>query len=101
MHIQIKGQYTPDPDGFVSFGDVSRNELGKQCQYGSLYIDGSAGSPNLGEGLRFRKHTTGNYHDALIHQDDIAEFVRRFHAYRQRNWGLTVEVYQKEYLDTI
>ncbi len=74
-------KYTKNKDGYVRFGDVSRNELNKQCQYGSLYINGFEGYPNLGEGLRFRNLDEGNYHAIEIHVDDITEFVRRYKTY--------------------
>lgn len=54
--------YLQDADGYVNFGDVSRSELSKQCQYGSRYVDGSDGYPNLSEGLRFR-NLDKDYHD--------------------------------------
>ena len=71
--------YSPDADGYVHFGDVSRGELNRQCQYGSQYVDGSEGYPNLGEGLRFR-NLDMDYHDIEIHVNDIPELVRRYKA---------------------
>ena len=74
-------------DEYVDFGDVSRQQLGEQCQYGSRYIDGYLeGWPNLGEGLRFKGYDSNgrvnNYHEMKIHKDDVAEFVRRVKAYQ-------------------
>ena len=68
---------------YVDFGDVSRGELGLQCQYGSRYVDGKIERwPNLGEGLRF-KGNTNNYHSLKIHKDDVDEFVHRVKSYRE------------------
>lgn len=71
---------------FANFGDVCRNRLGMQCQYGSRYVnpDFSAESakeaghfvPYLGEGLRI-KGKPDNYHSLEIHTDDVDEFVSR------------------------
>ncbi len=71
-----------DLANYVDFGDVSRQQLGLQCQYGSRYIDGYIdGWPNLGKGLRFIGFDSGghinNYHAMKIHRDDVEEFVRR------------------------
>lgn len=66
---------------YVKFGDVARDQCGQQCQYASRYVDGRHGSPNLGEGLRF-KGDPADYHFLMIHKDDVDEFVRRYHAYR-------------------
>ena len=64
-----------DMKDFVKLGIVSRL-LDRQTQYVSRYIDGSFGNPNLGGGLRFIV-CTENYHETLIHRDDVDEFVRR------------------------
>lgn len=77
-------------DTYVDFGDVSRQKLGEQCQYGSRYIDGYIpGWPNLGDGLRFTGYDSNgrinNYHDMKIHHDDVAEFVRRVKLYQEHN----------------
>lgn len=74
-------------DEYVDFGDVSRQQLGEQCQYGSRYITGVInGWPNLGEGLRFTGFDSNghvnNYHAMKIHRDDVEEFVRRVKAYQ-------------------
>jgi hypothetical protein len=74
--------YSEKPAGFINFGDVSRNLLGQQCQYGSRLVDGALpGYPNLGAGLRFSGNAD-DYHSLGIHPADIDEFIRRFHAYR-------------------
>lgn len=67
---------------YVSFGDVARGQLGEQCQYASRYIQGKLGYECLGDGLRFQNLNTGNYHEIQIHQDDVAEFVRRYKQLR-------------------
>jgi hypothetical protein len=83
IEVSVSEKYKADENGFVVFGDVSRGELRKQAQYGSRYVDGVIeGYPNLGEGLRF-VGDTDNYHELLIHKDDIAEFVRRVNKYRE------------------
>lgn len=76
--VNLSEKYQSDANGFVLFGDVSREELKKQTQYGSRYVDGFQGEyPNLGEGLRF-KGNPDDYHSLKIHKDDIKEFVNRF-----------------------
>ncbi len=74
-------------DAYVDFGDVCRQQLGEQCQYGSRYIDGYLdGWPNLGYNLRFTGYDSNgrvnNYHEMKIHFADVAEFVRRVKAYQ-------------------
>lgn len=74
-------EYLADADGYVDFGDVSRKELGKQCQYGSRYVTKlDEEYPDLGEGLRFR-NLDRSYHEIKIHIDDIPEFVRRYNEH--------------------
>jgi len=81
--LEQKPIFKSDKDGFVNFGDVSRELLGKQCQYGSRYVDGAFGEyPKLGEGLRITGNSD-NYHEIRIHKDDIDEFVRRYNAYQK------------------
>ena len=53
----------------------SDRKLG-QNQYVSRYIDGRHGSPELGKGLRFDGDPK-DYHNVLIHKDDLAEFQTR------------------------
>ena len=68
---------------YVNFGDVSRKQLGIQCQYGSRYVDGVLdGWKNLGEGLRF-KGKPDMYHSLRIHKNDVEEFVRRYNEHRK------------------
>ena len=82
---EIKRVFKADENGFVNFGDVSRQILEKQCQYGVSYAfgDKDCDCPNLGEGLRITGDP-GNYHDVRIHKDDIDEFVRRYEAYQEQ-----------------
>lgn len=63
---------------FVNFGEfVCHPLLRQQSQYASRYVDGFRGEyPNLGEGLRFMG-SPRDYHELLIHKNDIKEFVRR------------------------
>lgn len=65
---------------YVNFGEISRSKLGRQAQYGSRFVNGSNGCPDLGEGLRFRGEVW-NYHSLEIHKDDIETFVDRYHQY--------------------
>jgi len=60
---------------YVSLGDVCRNQLGMQCQYGSRYAD------NLCKDLRYIG-TPADYHPMKIHKEDVEEYVRRVVAYR-------------------
>ena len=75
-------------EGYVDFGDVSRQQLDLQCQYGSRYIDGYIdGWPSLSKGLSnigFDIHgCVNNYHAMKIHRDDVEEFVRRVKKYNE------------------
>ncbi len=73
---------------YVAFGDVSRNRLGKQCQYGSRFVDGRfpneypdlASDPKYGAPLRIVGEP-GDYHDYRIHKDDVEELVKRYKDY--------------------
>jgi len=65
------------PEVYVNFGDVCRDELGIQCQYGSYYLDGTANYPNLGVGLRIIGDKF-NYHSLKIHRKDADTFIKRF-----------------------
>jgi subtilisin family serine protease len=70
------------PDGFVLVGDVSRDFLNMQSQYGVRYLDeGTYPESFFGEGLRVIPDETGD-HDWLIHFDDVIEFVARIRQYR-------------------
>ncbi len=79
-----KTMFNVDENGFVKFGDVSRKLMGKQCQYGSRYVDGAFGEyPKLGEGLRI-EGSSDDYHNMKIHKDDIDEFMRRYKEYENK-----------------
>jgi hypothetical protein len=68
---------------YVNFGDVSRKQLGIQCQYGIRYlVGGFEGIPYLGENIRFRGDRN-DYHSYRIHQDDVEKFVNRVNNYRR------------------
>ena len=73
--------YSEDAEGYVPFGEVCRHKLNIQCQYGSRYVNGFAGYPDLGEGLRF-KNLDRDYHDIKIHIDDIKTLVKRYFEYQ-------------------
>lgn len=75
-----------DNDGYVNLGDVCRDILGMQCQYGSQYVDPWYASeeakqrgnnkPYLGEGLLI-KGSFDTYHSLKIHKDRVVAFVTR------------------------
>ena len=62
-------------DGYVSFEYASRL-LGMQNQYSSRYIKGDEDHEVCGTGLRI-DGDVHDYHDLLIHVDDVEEFVSR------------------------
>jgi hypothetical protein len=71
-----------DEDNMVKLGEVTRNLLNMQCQYGSRYLDQKLqDSKFLGEGLRFSVEGS-SYHDYLLNKDDVLEFVARVRQYR-------------------
>ena len=78
---QIIIAMTLDAEGYVSFGEVSRQLLSMQCQYGCRYINGSRDYPALGLGIRFKGRVC-EYHELRIHKDDVEQFVDRVWAYR-------------------
>ena len=81
---RLREKYKPDKDGFVKFGDISRGEIGQQCQYASRYVYGAIeGYPNLGDGLRFKEYEEGknNYNALQIHIEDVPEFIKRYKSY--------------------
>lgn len=76
--FQLLPEHQGDPDSMVNFGDVSRNYLRRQAQYGSRYVDDFDGDyPNLGEGLNF-EGSSDDYHSLKIRQGDIPTFIARF-----------------------
>ena len=85
---------------YVSFGDAAR-KIGIQSQYASRYVRGdddraNCGSdPALGRVLRFAGDP-GDYHDLLIHVDDVDEFVARVKAAKQKEGGLYAFLNRKE-----
>lgn len=86
------GKLEIDSEGFVTFGDVARELLGRQAQYISSFADGlDKDTPSLSEGLRFKNmlntrtgEATGNFHEYRIHKDDIEEFVKRVKEYQEQ-----------------
>lgn len=63
---------------YISFGDLSRSEMGLQAQYGSRYIHGKVGGyPNLAEGLRVEGDPL-DYHSLRMHVDDASTFIQRY-----------------------
>jgi hypothetical protein len=71
-----------DAEIYVRLGDVAVGILHGQCQYVSRYVGGRHGSPDLGDGLRF-KGDPADYHSMRIHADDVAEFVERVLAHER------------------
>lgn len=75
--------YGEEAGEFICFGDLSRNEMGQQCQYGSRYVHGEIdGYPNLAKGLRIEGDPF-NYHSLLMHVDDVPTFMRRYQEHRK------------------
>lgn len=71
-----------DEDNMVQLGEVTRNLINMQCQYGSRYLDQKLqDSKFLGEGLRFNVEGS-SYHDYRLNKDDVLEFVARVRQYR-------------------
>lgn len=89
-----------DLQGFVAFGDAAR-KIGIQSQYASRYVAGGDGyancgsDPALGRVLRF-VGDPGDYHDLLIHGDDVDEFVTRVKAAKNQEGGLFAFLNRKE-----
>ncbi|MDO8507902.1 MAG: hypothetical protein Q7S53_05065 [bacterium] len=71
-----------DQEGFVKFGVISHDLLGKQSQYGSRYINKNFSDeyPYLGDGIGI-KGNPDDYHEVRVYKDDIEEFVRRYEEY--------------------
>lgn len=65
--------------GYVSLGDVCRNQLGQQAQYCSRYADPDWKTEYTycGEGLRILLNKNKDYHQYMIHADDVDLFVAR------------------------
>lgn len=61
---------------YVNLGDVCRNRIGMQCQYGSRY------SQTICADLRFRG-TVADYHSMEIHWGDVEEYVERVLRHRR------------------
>lgn len=72
--------YKQDEDGYVLFNQDQR--LG-QNQYASQYVQGTASSACLGEGLRWKDADKGDYDALKIHAEDAAEFHRRHQLYKE------------------
>jgi len=91
---------TTDLRDYVSFGDAAR-KIGIQSQYASRYVRGdddhaNCGSdPALGRVLRFGGDPA-DYHDLLIHEDDVDEFVTRVKAAKTKEGGLYAFLNRKE-----
>lgn len=88
-------QFSPDKDGFVDFGEVCRDILGMQCQYGSQYVNlpyttMTERKPYLGEGLSI-KGDPNNYHFLQIHADSVREFVTRVVTHKKTNYIWSTE----------
>lgn len=64
-----------DAVAYVSLGDVCRQRIGMQCQYGSRYAN------DICKDLRITG-TTADYHQMTIHPDDVDEYVTRVLTHR-------------------
>jgi len=67
-------------EDYIDFGEICRNKLNMQCQYGMYYIEGFGGYPDVSEGLRFIRND--NWHQIKIHKDDVDEFISRVNKFR-------------------
>lgn len=71
------------PADFIHFGELSRVEMGLQCQYGSRYLHGTIDAyPNLAEGIRI-KGDPFNYHSVYMHIDDVPIFLERYRNHQE------------------
>ncbi len=76
-------------EDYVSFGDVCRDRLQMQCQYGSRYVDPREKRPG---GVYLGRHLSltgfdanghvNDYHQLRIHRDDAEQFVMHVAAYK-------------------
>jgi hypothetical protein len=70
--------YGEEASEYICFGDLSRNEMRQQCQYGSRYVHGRIdGYPNLAEGLRVEGNPF-DCHSLRMHVDDVPIFMERY-----------------------
>ena len=67
---------------YIDFGNYCRNELNVTCQYGYYMLNGLAGHPELGKGLRITGDAW-NYHSLRIHKDDADTFKERVNDWRK------------------
>ena len=72
-----------DTGDYIPFGDVARKQLGMQAQYACRFLDGRHGSPNLGQGVRFKYKDPTDYHSIVIHKDDVDKFVAAVKKYNE------------------
>ncbi|MDD5749465.1 MAG: hypothetical protein PHO91_01600 [Patescibacteria group bacterium] len=86
--IEIEGKlFDVDENGYVHFGDIALDLLRQQSQYASRYVNGKIeGYPSLGDDLRFQGDPS-EYHELLIHKDDIQEFIKRVREYKNNRWS--------------
>ena len=78
VHLDCEMEF----ENYIDFGDYCRKTVGIQCQYGSFYLTGVAGYPNLGMGLRYIGDA-GDYHSIRIHKDDAEIFRKRMEDHRR------------------
>lgn len=69
-----------DTTNFTNFGDAVRGACNEQCQYLVRHLAGIHGSKDLGSDLRWFG-SLGDYHDVMIHKDDVGIFIRRYKAH--------------------
>lgn len=62
---------------YVLLGDVCRQQLGMQAQYGTRYADPDWSHEYIycGTGLRIILNENKDYHRYKIHEDDVVLFV--------------------------
>ena len=64
---------------YVLVGDICRNRMGQQCQYGARYLDPLCAPDGqyVGSGLRIIG-ACSDYHQMRIHKDDVETFIQRW-----------------------
>ena len=68
---------------YIHFGDFCYNDLDTNTQNGYYMLEGLAGYPELGKGLR-RMGDKHSYHSIMIQKDDAEIFKQRVKEYRNQ-----------------
>ena len=84
---------TPVPGDYVDFGDVSRDRIGQQSQYGVRYLreESRLGTGIRVRGSRGRELDLSDYHNVEILKDDVDTFVERVLTFRVAIGNMSVE----------